>query len=70
MCRRRKDGCRYMTKRSCLPPGPVANRVPVTKYTEGCWFVDCGEGGIGGEGVIKLNLTYNLLLDFSDNDTV
>jgi hypothetical protein len=40
----------YMTKRSCLPPGPVANRVPVTKYTEGCWFVDCGEGGVGGGG--------------------
>jgi hypothetical protein len=39
-----------MTKRSCLPPGPIANRVPVTKYAEGCWFVDCGEGVMGGGG--------------------
>jgi hypothetical protein len=41
----------YDQKRSCLPPGPVANRVPVTKYTEGFCFVDCGEGGYRGGGM-------------------
>jgi hypothetical protein len=63
-----EEGCWCITKRSCPQPGPVANRVPVTKYTEGCWFVDCGAGGMGGGmgggGVIKLNLTYNLVQDF------
>ena len=42
-------------------PLRIESQLPVTKYTEGCWFVDCGEGGMGGRGVIKLNLTYNLL---------
>ncbi len=67
---RRKKGCWYMTRRSCLPLGAVANKMPVTKKIifqarEYCRRqLGAGEWRWGrGEG-IRLDSTDNWLGDF------